>query len=285
MGASIRKLMLITTGSFLIAFSVVVFFTPNHIATGGPPGIGIILFYLLGIPVGVTVFALNVVLLTIGGRLLGRSYFLRTAFTIVAISCFIELLAHYLPAQIWTHELLLNVLYGGILIGIGTSLCFRGEAAPGGLALTARIIATKLNLGVGKVLQFMDGSIIVASGLLFKNIESALWAGIGVYITGAIVDMVMEGQKDSKLVLVSTKQAEKLTKLFPERLAESGSFVHCNTLKDVAGHDLMLLVAETREVSLITSTIEEVDKDAYFAVLDAEEFHSVGKVANSMKTE
>ena len=269
---TLRNLAFITVGAFMIALGVVIFFSPNHIATGGPPGVAIIVYHLFDIRIGLTVLAVNVVLMLIGGRLLGPGYLIRTCYAFLASSAFIELLYWLMPNPAVTAEPLLNTLYGGILLGIGLALNFKGEAASGGWTLVARIVAGYLKIGVGQVIQFFDFTVIIVSGLVFHNIEAALWAGIGAYVTGIVIDMVLTGRADSKVVHVSTSAAEMLTELLPERLRESGSVIHCNTVRDVAGHDLMLLVVDNSQVAHLNEVIREVDADAHVVVMDAVEF-------------
>ena len=169
----LKNLAFITAGSLLMAMGVVIFFSPNHIATGGPPGIAIILFHLMGISKGLTVLALNALLLVIGARLLGSAYLLRTCYAIATSAAFIELLAWLMPQPAVTSAPLLNTLYGGILIGVGLALGFKGEAASGGWSLLARLIANHLKVGVGQVILVLDACVIVASGFVFHDIESA----------------------------------------------------------------------------------------------------------------
>ena len=270
----LKNLAFITAGSLLMAMGVVIFFSPNHIATGGPPGIAIILFHLLGISKGLTVLALNSVLLLIGARLLGGAYLLRTGYAIATSAAFIELLTRLMPNPAVTAAPLLNTLYGGILIGAGLAFGFKGEAASGGWSLLARLIANRFKMGVGQVILIQDACVIVASGIVFSDIESALWAGIGVYVTGVVIDLVLTGRAESKVVHVSTRQAGKLAELLPERLSESGTVVHCNTVRDVAGHDLMLLVVETGQVGRLNQIVRETDPEAHVVVMDAVEFFS-----------
>ena len=270
----LRNVAFVTAGSFLMAMGVVIFFSPNHIATGGPPGIAIILFYLLGISKGLTVLAINTLLILIGARLLGGAYLLRTCYAIATSAAFIELLTRFMPDPAVTAAPLLNTLYGGILVGAGLAFGFKGEAASGGWSLLARIIANRLRLGVGQVILVQDACVIVASGIVFSDIESALWAGIGVYVTGVVIDLVLTGRAESKVVHVSTRAAERLAEILPERLRESGSVVHCNTVRDVAGHDLMLLVVETGQVGRLSQIVRETDPEAHVVVMDAVEFFS-----------
>lgn len=274
MGHQLKNLAFITTSSLLLAVAVVVFFSPNHIVLGGPPGISIILFHLLGISKGLTVLLLNAVLVLAGARLLGIGYLLRTAYAIATTALFIEALTWLAPDAAVTANPLLNTLYGGILAGIALALGFKGEAASGGWTLMARIIANALRIGVGQVVQFLDMCVIVASGIVFGDIEAALWAGIGVYVSGVVINMVIGGRANSKVVHVSTRQAEALSRLLPERLQDNGAVMHCNTVRDQAGHDLMLLVVETGQLARLNELVRETDPDASVVVMNATEFYS-----------
>lgn len=270
----LRNITFVTVGAFLLALGVVIFFSPNHIATGGPPGIAIILFHLAGVSKGLTILVINGFLMLIGARLLGAAYLLRTCYAIVASAAFIELLGYLMPNPAVTAAPLLNTLYGGILVGAGLAFGFKGEAASGGWSLLARIVANRLRMGVGQVILLQDACVIVASGIVFRDIESALWAGIGVYVTGVVIDLILTGRAESKVVHVSTRAARQLADILPDRLQESGSVVHCNTVRDTAGHDLMLLVVETSQVGRLSEIVRETDSEAHVVVMDAVEFFS-----------
>lgn len=272
----LRNLGYASLGSLMVALAVVVFLSPNRIATGGPPGLAIILFHLFGIGQGLTLLLINVLLLLIGARMLGSGYLLRTIYAITCTAAFMEFLAWLLPDPTVTQAPMLNTLYGGILVGVGLALVFKGEAAAGGWSLMARLLANRLRLPVGQVILALDASVILVSAIVFHDIESALWAGIGVYITGLVVDLVLTGRAESKLVQISTVCAAELTAALEAGLRESGVLTHCHTLRDLEGQELMLLVVDTGQVGKLSYIVQETDPSARIAVLDAAEFLGAG---------
>ena len=187
----LKKFLIVTLGTFLLASGVAIFFAPNQIVTGGPPGIGIILLYVLGIPVGLTVFIINVLLIFAGAKRYGRAYVIRTLYAVFMVSVFIELVRYLLPATPILEYTALNVLLGAIMIGFGIAICFEGEAASGGMATLAQLIAERTGISLGRIIQIIDGSIVLFSGLVFKNIGNAIWGAIGVLIAGFIIDGFM----------------------------------------------------------------------------------------------
>lgn len=269
----LRNLLFCTAGAFLLALGIVVFLSPNHIVTGGPPGIAIIVFHLLGIGKGVTILAVNLLLLPLGWRKLGPGFLARTCYAFSATAGFTELLAALMDSPAVTAAPLLNALYGGILVGAGIGLVFKGEASGGGWSLLARLIAEHARIGVGQCIFLLDSLVIVSSAIVFRDIESALWAGIGVYVTGLVVNLVLTGKAGAKVVQVSTGRAEELARLLISRLRDAGSLIHCNTMTDRDGKDVMMLVVEPGQISLLNQIVRAHDPGAHVVVLDAVEFY------------
>lgn len=198
--SQLKKLLIISLGCLLLASSIVFFFSPNQIVTGGPPGIGIILYYLFEVPVGLTVFLINFSLVVLGGKRYGRAYFFRTVYAVVLAAALIEILVYLFPDPALTDKPYWTVLLGSIMMGLGIALCFMGEASSGGMATAAQMIAQRIGIPVGRVIQMMDGTIVLLSAILFASIESALWAAVGVVITGFMIDAYMRWHR-RKLVV------------------------------------------------------------------------------------
>ncbi|HJW56648.1 MAG TPA: YitT family protein [Burkholderiaceae bacterium] len=261
-----------TVGALLLASGVVFFLAPNHVAAGGPPGIAIILSHTLGFNKGLVVFGLNSVLMAFGLRQLGAQFLIRTGYAVIAQAAFIELLNQLLPMRAITSTPFLTAIYGGIFVGAGLALMFKGEAASGGYTLVARMIASRLRVGVGQVLLFFDICVIVASGLAFGTIEAALWAGIGVYVATSVVDLMLRGERSSKVVHITTRRAKELAQLFEEQLPDDGSTVHCNTLNDAIGQVLMVIVVDRGKVNKLLDIVRGSDAQAHVVVIDASDF-------------
>jgi uncharacterized membrane-anchored protein YitT (DUF2179 family) len=279
----LRNLVFCTGGAFLLALGIVVFLSPNHIVTGGPPGIAIILFHMLGIGKGLTILVANLLLMLLGLRRVGAGFLARTCYAFTATAGFTELLVVLADNPAVTASTLLNALYGGMLVGAGIGLIFKGEASAGGWSLLARLIAERFRLGVGQCIVLLDSLVIVSSAIVFRDIESALWAGIGVYVTGLVVDLVLTGKAGAKLVHVSSVRADLLARLLPARLRESGSLVHCNTMTDREGRDVMFLVIETGQISTLADVVRAHDPDAHVVVMDAVEFYAGGMAAGAQR--
>jgi uncharacterized membrane-anchored protein YitT (DUF2179 family) len=271
-----RKLLFCTAGAMCLATAIVVFLSPNHIAAGGPPGIAIILFHSFGIDKGLTLLLLNGALMTLGLRTLGAAHLARTFYAIAATAACTYALSRLMQRPAVTAEPLLNALYGGVLAGVGIGLVFRGEASSGGWSLLARLLSRRSGIGVGQCIFLLDTVVVIASAVAFRDIESALWAGIGIYMTGFVVDLVLTGRSGTKIVQISTRQSDKLATELAVRLKQAGGMVHCNTMTDRSGRDVMFVVVETGQISLLNEVVRRDDPQAYVVVMDAVEFYAGG---------
>ena len=95
----------ILSGSIFLAVGIVLFLAPNKIATGGTPGMAILLHYVIDLPIGMLMIAINVPLLLIGLRFLGKLFALRTVVAIVLSSLAVDFFAEYLKLEVLLFEL------------------------------------------------------------------------------------------------------------------------------------------------------------------------------------
>jgi len=173
----------IIVGSFITALGVVGFLVPNKIATGGTAGLSIVLHHLFSLPTGILMILINIPLLSVSVKYLGKRFAFRTVIAIIAISLFIDLLAEIIHFPTLSNDTLLATIYGGIGIGIGLGLIFKGDASAGGGTIIAKIITSKIDIKAGNVILALDTIVVIAAGIVFKNIELALWSMISIFVS------------------------------------------------------------------------------------------------------
>ena len=163
----------ILIGSFSLAFGVVGFLAPNKIATGGTAGLAIVFHYLTDLPTGTLLALINIPLLAVSVKYLGKYFALKTIVTIILMGAFIDLLAEVIHLPMLSDEPLLATLYGGVIIGIGLGLIFKGGASAGGGTIIAKIITSKTSMKTGNVILILDASkaarSVAATALGFKK--------------------------------------------------------------------------------------------------------------------
>jgi uncharacterized membrane-anchored protein YitT (DUF2179 family) len=267
----IRNTLLIVAGVVALALGIVLFLAPNRIATGGAPGMAILLNHMSGISIGLLMLMINLPLLAMGVKILGKVFAIRSVFAIVLMSFFVDLFSEILQLQSLSQNTLLATLYGGIAVGVGAGLILKGNASAGGTTIIARLVAARTHFRVGQIILFFDVFIIITSGFVFDDIERALWSLISIYVTAKCIDMILTGPVSEKVVHIASNRAEQLSEQIIERLGRKGTILTGTGLYPDEKKTLIFLSVETRRISLLRDIIRENDPDAFMVVMDAAE--------------
>jgi len=271
LSSEIRNGLYITAGSVILALGIVLFLAPNKIATGGTPGMAILLNYLIDLPIGSLMLLINLPLLLIGGRMLGKAFAIRSFAAIFLTSVLIDLSTEILRLQPLSHDTLLATLYGGIGIGIGVGLILRGNASAGGTTVIARLVASRSHYKPGQVILAFDIFIIVTSGFVFQDVERALWSMISIYATAKCIDMILTGTLSEKVVHIATSRVEVLSQAIIDRLGRQGTILTGTGLFEDEQKTLIFVTVEARRITLLRDIIRDNDPDAFMVVMDAAE--------------
>ena len=255
------------------------FLAPSQIAAGGPPGLAILGHYSLGISTGLLLFIINLPLVLAGYKLLGRKLFIRSLVVVMLTALF----THFLPILFELPDLgdnrLLNALYGGLMMGLGIGLMFKAGSSSGGWSILARLISSRLNLSLGQCLFFMDAGVILLSALVFQDFEAAMLGGIAVFVTGRMVDLIVSGSSDIKVVHISCWKADRLKPIIEKQLGISGSVIQAKSLKSGGDKEILFLIIEKTQLVPIRKVLEEYDPEAYLVVMNAMEVYGTGSRA------
>mgnify|MGYP003647144016 CR=1 FL=1 len=268
----------IFVGSFSLAFGVVGFLAPNKIATGGTAGLAIIFHYLTDLPTGTLLALINIPLLAVSVKYLGKYFAIKTIVTIVLMGVFIDLLAEVIHLPTLSNEPLLATLYGGVTIGIGLGLIFKGGASAGGGTIIAKIVTSKTNMKTGNVILFLDAIVVILAGVVFKSIELALWSMISIFAASKLIDTILTGRQSEKIVHISSaKNLSELSTLIDEALHISGTIVKGSDLALSENKDIIFIVVPNQKLSSLKNLVFAYDNNAKMIVMEATEMLSPAK--------
>jgi uncharacterized membrane-anchored protein YitT (DUF2179 family) len=264
---TVREYGLLLFGSLIIALSFNMFLSPNQVAPGGVTGISIIVQSMFGIEPALTQWALNIPLLLLGFRFLGRQFGVKTAVGSLLLPLLI-LLTRWMPAL--TNNLLLASIYGGMLIGLGLGFVFRGKGSTGGADLAAQIIHKYTGFSLGLIIAMLDALVIVTAGIVLSP-EKALYALIGLFVTGKTINIVQIGLSYSKVVfIISEKSAAIRQEILVEldrgltNLQATGGYTGEN-------RTVMMVVVGQTEVSRLKELVKATDPGAFVILSDTNE--------------
>jgi uncharacterized membrane-anchored protein YitT (DUF2179 family) len=258
---------LLLIGSLMIALTFNLFLAPNSIASGGVSGISILVLAVTGVTPAVTQWALNIPLFILGVWLLGRRFGLKTAVGTAVLPLFVLLTSGWAPL---TENPLLAAMFGGLGIGAGLGLVFRGRGSTGGLDVAAQILAKYTGLSLGLSVAILDGLVILTAGMVFSA-EQALYALLALFITTKTIDVVQVGFSNSKVAYIISEDEEKITRTILHdldrgvtRLTAHGGFT--GEKRTV----LMAVVSQT-EVTRLKAVVQAADPQAFIIITGATE--------------
>ena len=264
---TVMEYLFVIIGAAIIAFGFSVFLFPNQVASGGVSGISTILHGMFGWNAGLVQYAFNIPLFIAGVIFLGKKFGLKSLVGTLALPFFVIITGSW---DAWTLNPLLGAIFGGIVVGFGIGLVFKGQASTGGTDLLAQIITKYTGLTLGTSVLFIDGIIAVSAALVF-DLEKGLYALIGLYVTTKTIDIVQLGFSQSKMVyIITNKQDEVRDAIYAEidrgvtKLPAVGGYT---------GQDrpvLMVVVYQT-EFTKLKQVIKTVDPTAFVIVSDAYE--------------
>ncbi|MBL4593379.1 MAG: YitT family protein [Flavobacteriales bacterium] len=261
---------LILVGSFILAIGVVGFLAPNKIATGGTAGLAIVFHHIFNLPIGVLMALINIPLLLVSIKYLGKKFAFKSMFSIGLIVLFVDLLQEVILLPNFSDDLLLATLYGGITIGIGLGLVFKGGGSAGGGTILAKIITSKFNVKTGDVILVLDGVVVVLAGFVFKSTELALWSMISIFATSKLIDIVLTGKSNQKIVHISSfKNLEKLSEKISQSIGVEGTIINGSNFTQTEKKDILFIIIDKNMINALGNLLTNYDVNARMIVMDA----------------
>ena len=271
-----RDYAMITLSCLLYAFSFNCFFQPNNLAMGGFTGLAQVLNKLIPVlPIGTTVFVMNVPLMIIGVKKQGWNLLFSSVFAITVSSVMIDTMA-----ALWTFptmDPLLACLYGGVLMGISLGVMMLKNATTGGTELAARLLKYVIrHLSIGKLCLVIDITVVSCYALVFGNIHSALYGAVAMYVCSIAMDMVVYGSINAKLAYIISDHCDIITQKLMEMelgatlLTGKGAYTGDNK-------NIIMCAVKPSRIARIKALVAEIDPDkAFVIVTDAREVYGEG---------
>jgi len=268
---------LIIIGSFILATAFVFFITPYKIVPGGVYGISIVLHYILGTPVGLMALCFDIPLTIIGMKILGPRFGFKTVLGFSLTAVFTDTLTF-----IWGFEplvkgdALLSSIFGGFLCGLGLGLIFKSKATSGGSDIVAAIIAKYTKLPIGQLMIMVDSVIVLFGLFVFRDWKIPLYSWIVIFITGKVIDGVLEGINYEKSLFIISDKYEEIREKIINDLNRGGTIIEGHGMFNMADRKIIFTVVSRRELIILEEYIQQIDPDAFLTVINASEILGEG---------
>lgn len=274
-----KDFFLMTFACMLMGFSINYFYISNHLAEGGVAGISLITHYLTGISVSRIYLIINIPLLILGWRFLGKEFIVKTIYGTFLLSFAIDFFSHYRTP---IPDLLLSSLFGGVLVGLSLGLVFISGGSTGGTDIIAKIITRYRGLPVGKALMFMDFFILSSVAFLFGKLIF-MYTLIASIVASKTVDLIQEGLDEAKGILIITSKPEALYTVISDELGRGVTFL--NGEGAFTGKPLKVLYCVISKYQLIhfKKIVRTTDPEAFISIIAVHEVLGNGFKRLTMK--
>lgn len=258
---------LVILGSFFVALAFNVFLLPNNIASGGVAGISTITKGVFNWEPGIVQAILNVPLFIIGLVILGKNFGIKSFVGTVVLPLFVLLTNDLDPA---TSTPLLGAIFGGMGVGLGLGIVFRGRASTGGIDLAAQVLHKFTHLPLGVSVALLDGMIVLTSALVF-SVEEGLYALIGLFATSRTIDFVQVGLNTSKNVMIITENVEEVRTAILNEIDRGVTVLQGSGGYTERERQVIMCVVQQNEFIKLTQTVKTIDHGAFVVAMNATE--------------
>ncbi len=267
----VNNFLLIIIGSVFTALAYVMFLIPQKIVPGGVTGIAMIGNRIFSTPIGIATIILNIPLFILAFRVQGKLYTVNSIIAVIISSLLIDFMMYGVHLPYATDNKILAALFGGILLGMGLGIIFRAQASTGGTDIIGQIVNRYSNFSTGTAILVTDFIIISAAGIVFKNIELALYGYMTLYLSSKVIDIVLEGFSYTRAAFIITDQPDPINKMIGEKLRRGvtklqGYGGYTNQPKQV-----LFVVLAKRQIPELVSFSKEIDPNAFIVITDVYE--------------
>lgn len=270
----IYKYAMIEVGSIIYAIAISLLLDPNKLAPGGVTGIAIIVNHYTHFSTGTVVFIINIPLMIIGVWKFGMKFLVSTIVATVSGSVFIDLAAPYGPVS--TEPFICSLL-GGVLMGLSLGMIFKVGATTGGTDIVARLLKLRFpHIETGRLFIMIDTLIVLSSALAFHDFEIAAYAGISVFITGKVFDIVLYGGEGAKLLFVISDKEAEIAQRFMTELDSGVTYVHGIGAYTSSDKKIVMCALKKQLLPKAEDIIKEVDLNAFIIITSANEIVGEG---------
>jgi uncharacterized membrane-anchored protein YitT (DUF2179 family) len=264
--------LLTIVGSAIFGAGYAIFLGPNNLNAGGISGLSAVIVQLINpkglipfISVGVLTIAINLPLFAIGGVKIGKRFFFGSLLGLALSSMVMD----YFPVAL-TLEPLLAALYGGVVTGFGLGLVFMAGTSTGGSDIVVRLVKLKArSTNIGVIAMCFDVFVVALTGLVFGNVENALYTGITAFLCSKIVDMVVYGFDNTKVAMIISAEHEQIAQVVSDKLGRGATYLYSQGTYTKKDSKVVLVAVYPKQIAELKELVVGIDPNAFVILQEA----------------
>lgn len=258
----------IIVGCALFGLGFNLFLEPHGLNAGGISGLSMVLVHFIGVgSIGTVTALLNLPLFAIGGMKIGKAFFFESLLGMILISVFIDVFA-LIPIP--ETEVLVGALYGGVICGLGLGMVFSAGGSTGGSDIIVRLLKLRYqNVPIGIINTVFDGAVAALTGIVFQDVNRALYSGVAIFVLGRVIDAVVYQFDYSKVAIIITKKYDEIARRIGEDLDRGATFLNGQGVYSGNDTKVILSAVKKQQISELKELVVEIDPDAFIIVQEA----------------
>ena len=256
-------------GSTIFSLGFSIFLLPHDLSAGGISGLAMIFVEVFKVgSVGFISILINLPLFILGGVKIGKRFFFGSLLGMLLSSVLIDAFA---GVNIQMTEPLLCALYGGVVCGFGLGVVFIYGTSTGGSDILVRLLKLRYrNVPIGQISMFFDMIVVILTGIVFHDINKALYTGVSVFICGKVIDAVVFRFDDSKVAMIITKEYEKVAiDVVGHKLGRGATYLYGQGSYHLNDTKVVLTAVRRQQVAELKELVTRVDAEAFIIVMEA----------------
>lgn len=272
--SKIKKFILITCGTFIFGMALSLFIDPNDFAPGGASGLAIVLNRVIPLETGTLFLLINIPIMLLGAWQFGGKFILATLYATLMSSLFTNFFKQLPPL---TNEPVLAAIFGGALLALGMGMVLRNGATTGGSDIIVKCLRRqKPYMKTGTLFLLVDAVVIVIGGIIFRNVEAMLYSVLSVAVSSVVLDMVLYGRDEAKLIYIVSDHYEEIARRILEEIDIGVTY-----LKGIGGYEkkeknVILCVVKKPSAHKVEEIVKQEDTAAFMIISSASEIYGEG---------
>ncbi|MEZ3472369.1 MAG: YitT family protein [Lachnospiraceae bacterium] len=271
---NLKNYVILTAAAVIYAVAISLFLDPNNIAPGGVTGISILVNRFTKIPTGTVNMMINIPIVLLGFWRFGWRFICSTMYALALITIFINSLAVYGAV---TDDLLIAAVLGGALIGVALALVFKAGATTGGIDIIVKVVRTKRrHIKTNILFLAFDSMVILASWMVFQDLTVAFYAGIAVITDSIVMDKILYGSDEAKMIFVICDQPEQVKQRLFGELDLTATIIPAKGAYTNAPKEMLMIVTRKQVYPKLEEVVKDEDASAFMIVSSASEIFGEG---------
>ena len=267
-------------GSILYAAGIYTFAGNAGFAPGGVSGLALIADYLWGFPVGTVTLILNIPLVIISYRAVGKRLLIKSAVTMVISSLFLDLVFPLFP--MYAGDRMIAALSSGAFIGAGMALFYIRGSSSGGIDFLALAIKKKKpHITIGVITLLIDLVVILLGWPVFGDVDAVLYGILATVVSTVVIDKILYGTGAGTLAVIITEKGKETAEQISEMAGRGVTSLKAVGTYTGTNREVLLCACSKAEAYLVKTAVEQADRDAFFMFTETSEVFGEGFKKNS----